>query len=299
MAVNDAKGSVIGPIAVIDRAADKLFVLDATGPTNGMNTINSVLGITGSPIGTTDSQTMTNKTITAPAISSPVVSGTITGTYTIGGTPTFPSTVVLTTGTQTLTNKTLPSAVIDQATITRPTLSLDAIAEYTAAAGVTVDGMLIKDGTVGAGVITPNGLVSGTGTTWGYTSTVPTLTNITLGNGTISAFYKQYGKRTHYYGVLTFGSTTAITGQADISLPVNAASTVGDFAPIGVINARDTSANTYYMGWAWKADAAQRLRIILAAASGSYATAVGTTSTVPFTWTTSDLIFWDVIYENA
>lgn len=34
--------------------------------------------------------TLTNKTLTAPTISAPVFSGTITGTYTIGGTPTFP-----------------------------------------------------------------------------------------------------------------------------------------------------------------------------------------------------------------
>lgn len=46
--------------------------------------------------------TLTNKTI-----ASPVISGTITGTYTIGGSPTFPATVVTTTGSQTLTNKTL------------------------------------------------------------------------------------------------------------------------------------------------------------------------------------------------
>lgn len=57
---------------------------------------------TGAVVGTSDTQTLTNKTIT-----SPVLSGTLSGTYTIGGTPTFPSTVVQTTSTQTLTNKTI------------------------------------------------------------------------------------------------------------------------------------------------------------------------------------------------
>lgn len=52
--------------------------------------------------------TLTNKTLTAP-----IFSGTITGTYTLGGTPTFPASVVTTTGTQTLTNKTLTSPVIN------------------------------------------------------------------------------------------------------------------------------------------------------------------------------------------
>ena len=58
-------------------------------------------------VGTDATQTLTNKTLTAP-----VLSGTITGTYTLGGTPTFPSTVVTTTGTQTLTNKTLTSPTL-------------------------------------------------------------------------------------------------------------------------------------------------------------------------------------------
>ena len=46
--------------------------------------------------------TLTNKTLTAP-----VLGGTVTGTYTLGGSPTFPSSVSTLTGTQTLTNKTL------------------------------------------------------------------------------------------------------------------------------------------------------------------------------------------------
>lgn len=58
-------------------------------------------------VGTNTTQTLTNKTITAP-----VLSGTVTGTYTLGGTPTFPATVVTTTGTQTLTNKTLTSPTL-------------------------------------------------------------------------------------------------------------------------------------------------------------------------------------------
>ena len=103
----------------------------------------------------------------------------------------------------------------------------------------------------------------------------------------------------HYYGVITLGSTSSVSGQMDVRLPVDAASTLGDFSPIGTVNLRDTSSNTYYPGLAWKADGAQRLRIIFTAAGGTYSTATGTSSTVPFTWAVSDLIFWDVEYEGV
>lgn len=53
-------------------------------------------------VGLTATQTLTNKTLTAP-----VLGGTLTGTYTIGGTPTFPASVVTLTGTQSLSNKTI------------------------------------------------------------------------------------------------------------------------------------------------------------------------------------------------
>jgi hypothetical protein len=59
-------------------------------------------------VATDSTQTLTNKTLT-----NPVLSGNVSGTYTIGGTPTFPSTVVSTTGTQTLTNKTMTTPTIN------------------------------------------------------------------------------------------------------------------------------------------------------------------------------------------
>lgn len=67
-------------------------------------------GVTVPTISSTD--TLTNKTLTDPALS-----GTITGTYTIGGTPTFPASVATLTGSQTLTNKTLTSPVVNTPTI--------------------------------------------------------------------------------------------------------------------------------------------------------------------------------------
>ena len=73
--VNDYNGSITNA-NISASAAIATSKINATFPS-------------GAIVGTTDSQTLTNKTITAPAISSPVLSGTATGTYTLGGTPTL------------------------------------------------------------------------------------------------------------------------------------------------------------------------------------------------------------------
>lgn len=57
-------------------------------------------------------------------------------------------TIVGTTDTQTLTNKTLTSPTINTAIISNPTLTIDSISEFTSAAGVTIDGVLLKDSKV-------------------------------------------------------------------------------------------------------------------------------------------------------
>lgn len=61
----------------------------------------------GAEVTLTGTQTLTNKTLTAPTLN-----GTLAGTYTLGGTVTFPSSVTTLTGTQTLTNKTFTSPVL-------------------------------------------------------------------------------------------------------------------------------------------------------------------------------------------
>lgn len=134
----------------VDRAADLLEVSDTSDAGNSKkSSVNNLLDLTSHPVGVDDVQTLTNKTVTAPAISSPVLSGTVTGTYTLGGTPTLPSAVVTLTGSQTLTNKVLTSPTINSPTITNPTITVDTISEFTAANGVTIDGLNIKDSVVG------------------------------------------------------------------------------------------------------------------------------------------------------
>jgi len=67
-------------------------------------------------------------------------------------------TIVGTSDAQTLTNKTLTSAVLNTPTINNPNLNTDSISEFTAANGVTVDGLNIKDGKLNtaSSVVTSN-----------------------------------------------------------------------------------------------------------------------------------------------
>lgn len=71
-----------GPLAT---SGSSSITLTSTGATN------ITLPTTGTLATLAGVETLTNKTLTAPNISSPVLSGTATGTYTLGGTPTISS----------------------------------------------------------------------------------------------------------------------------------------------------------------------------------------------------------------
>lgn len=107
---------------------------------------NTYLNLSSQPVGLTDSQTLTNKTLTSPTINGATLSGTLAGTYTIGGTPTFPASVTQNTVVQTLTNKTLTSPTINSPTITNATISADTITGFSTSTLGTIYGLSISSG---------------------------------------------------------------------------------------------------------------------------------------------------------
>ena len=74
------------------------------------------------------------------------------------------------------------------------------------------DQILVADSTASTGLAW-----SSLGT---YTSWTPTLTNITIGNGTVTAAYVQIGKHIHAQIRITLGSTSTVGGNPGFSLPV-------------------------------------------------------------------------------
>ena len=192
------------------------------------------------------------------------------------------TTVATTNTTQTFTNKTLTSP-----TINTPTLVL-------ADTSPTVDGSIGFDRTaeelqIGDGT-NSRAIQVGAWTAWS-----PTLSNITIGNGTVKARYTVIGKTVIISFLLTFGSTTSITGS-DVSFTLPVASRIDTHHPVSNCSCMLHDAGSqYYMGWpevslstvtvrAWDVD-------------GTYAERGFISSTAPFTWTVNDQIYVSGSYE--
>lgn len=203
----------------IDRTTDVIPVVDISANETKKATVNQLLSITGSPLGDTDSQTISNKTLgntnvltikdstnfTIQNASDTTkqaridASGITTGTTRTYALPDANTTLVGTGTTQTLTNKTLTSPVINTATIANPTLTVDTVSEYTAANGVTVDGLNIKDGALN----TNNSVVS------------TNIASISLSNSTLSNPYKFSAYKSAATQTVNTGAATLITYDAE------------------------------------------------------------------------------------
>lgn len=139
-----------------------------------------------------------------------------------------------------------------------------------------------------------NTYLTHTGGAWD--SYTPSLTNITLGNGTLAGDYWRAGRGVFFKVKLTFGSTTSVSGQMIVSLPVAYAD--GTDAEVFTAVLFDASANIRYPG---KSQAISTTTVSVGAlnAAGTYLVEAATSSTVPFTWTTSDILIVAGFYESA
>jgi hypothetical protein len=135
-----------------------------------------------------------------------------------------------------------------------------------------------------------------TGLSWSGASTsfTPTLTNITLGNGTSTASYVRVGNLICLTGKITLGSTTTIAAGAKISLPVNAKLAKVQSASV---HYQDTGTNDI-VGF-FLIDAVSTARFYVIDASATYSVYQGISATIPFTWASTDEIIYNLVYEVA
>jgi hypothetical protein len=128
------------------------------------------------------------------------------------------------------------------------------------------------------------------------TSFTPTWSGLTVGNATQVWKYQRVNKLVFVYGIITFGSTTSVTGVMNFTPPIAAVAPSGniyhgavtiDDTGTGVIAGMilQTSATNFYPAYFNN--------------SVNYETISAMTSTAPFTWTTGDVIKVQFYYEAA
>jgi hypothetical protein len=118
-----------------------------------------------------------------------------------------------------------------------------------------------------------------------WTAYTPSLTGVTIGNGTVGGYYRLVGKTLTLRVYLTFGSTTAFTGSVSVGLPASLALAAGGGEQAVV--ARLFSGGSAFTGFANGAPSASTLQV-----EGPSSTTAATFQTIdathPKTWVTAD-----------
>jgi len=114
-----------------------------------------------------------------------------------------------------------------------------------------------------------------------WTAYAPVWTNLTLGNGTVTAFFYQHGGVCHVRIKLAFGTTTTVAGIFYPSMPLAG---VGASLDTGVAWAFDISTSTFQAG------------VFVLNNYALFGTARATTS-LPWVWAVSDQLNIQIAYQ--
>ncbi len=235
--------------------------------------------------------TMTNKTLTSPVLQGDVSGWTgSTDTWTYASASTF--TIAGVDRTTTYTKGT-------RLKFTQTTVKYAVVVSSSFSTNTTVTIAVNNDYTIANAAIT-SPYYSYQANPQGYPSHftyTPTLTNITIGNGTATGRYAQIGSLAFFSFNLTCGSTTSMGTNPIFTVPVvpkysNSIVIASLLLDSGTASYFSTSVNE-------SVGTKENVYTYVHAASGSYATYNLVTATVPFTWTTNDRLSATGTYEIA
>ena len=136
---------------------------------------------------------------------------------------------------------------------------------------------------------------SATGLKWqggAWITWSPTINNVTIGNGTITARYQQTGNVISFSIKVTFGSTTVIVGSPNFLMPITSNS-VSNF-PCYIL---DTGVAAYAANAYFPVGTTMFLDLIDTTSSRALLTSFSATS--PFTWGSGDFFMVSGSYEVA
>jgi hypothetical protein len=126
----------------------------------------------------------------------------------------------------------------------------------------------------------------------------PTLAGLTPGNGVLTARSFRRGKLCVVDLSFTLGTTSAVTGSLVVPLPYTGIAPTAGTAVVGIALFRDASPSANAAGVA-RQTAATTVDLLPQTVSGSNVVLTPASSTVPFTWTTSDYFTTRFEYELA
>jgi len=131
-----------------------------------------------------------------------------------------------------------------------------------------------------------------------WQSWTPTWTNFTLGNGTLTAKYAQIGKTIFYRFYVTLGSTSSVSGGIIFTLPTTSSASYIAQVPIGSgLSGLSTGSGYMTMTVSWASSTTATIGPL--STNSTYSTLSGTSSTIPFTWTSGSFLTAEGTYEAA
>lgn len=129
----------------------------------------------------------------------------------------------------------------------------------------------------------------------------PTLTNFTIGNGTHIQSHQQVGNKVKVFGKITFGSTTVVTGQLLINIPIPADTTIYTGVS-GILAGKAFFADTgvaYYCGTVIFDSSSSLISLLVDNSSSTYVNLSNISSVVPFAASTGDVFTYFYEYIAA